>query len=667
MPNNVEVSKAFKRFLILLLISIAAGKLFRAAVQDVLDNRWSYFSRSLKEKGIYASSPQIVFSRFGVPTVGAVIESLTYETQVKCFEYKISAEQLFLPLRISKLFLFKVEFGTLRIDKTRFSFRESTDCDSNEAFSQTLGEKNSESPFQEVEALKIDNEIQSSVAWLDSLSKWFVVHHARLGRMPIRSFYLQTVEVFGENLKEKKVSGVGSMTVDLNKDVQAQLVFEKLVLGKTSRSVTTEFRAQVEANEQKIQLRGDWAYYEGHLTADFQFDRDENVRLDLRSTDLPLSVLNRWFDTPWTFQFLWFHCGLQITTTKKNWSQAPWNLEGCLITGPYGAVSFEGEKTNSLKQFDHLQINFKDIQMDRVLNGKDQFPLSGIVKDYGVVNGQMDVRQNTIEGQWSLKDTSVIFSKKNKRHLQAIDQLKGRFEYKKGIAVIELDSAQIKKGIFEGLVRFVYDKYKNLIQSTSQIRKLNFSPEIQELLLGGAISPISLEGDLVMEGQAPIRQGQLKAKAESFSSLNVSAQNLIGLLGWQDSAPQLALSAEKITVEKGDNHHWIFASLLHESVSLRRIDFQQVYAKMVKADSQKTLMIEKATALVPGVGRFAMKGKASWEEGQGQAQWQFSKGSSLDWEWTYRGQEATWIPQNKEMRDWLLSHEDWHSEYPFIR
>jgi hypothetical protein len=94
----------------------------------------------------------------------------------------------------------------------------------------------------------------------------------------------------------------------------------------------------------------------------------------------------------------------------------------------------------------------------------------------------------------------------------------------------------------------------------------------------------------------------------------------------------------------------------------------QIYTKWQKPDSSsKTLILEKATALAPGIGRLSLAGKVSWEEGQGQAQWQTSAGSSLDWEWSYRGSALTWIPQNKQMRDWLLSHEEWVSEYPFIR
>lgn len=668
MDNTVEAAKAFRKFFFLVLFCVFLGNILSRVAQRFLDEKWTSFSRSLHEKKIEASRPQIIFSRFGVPTLGALIENLTYETETNCFKYRVRAENLFLPLKLSKLLLLKPEFGPLNVEKTRFEFHESIDCSET---SRTTEVSTSGDGFEDVVAkVPLLRDEKKSVEippqWFKHLSDWFLVHHPRLHRMPIQKFRLQSLEVQGETLKEKRINGLGSLSVNLDTDLSAELHFEKLILGKTTRSVATQFKAELKANSEEIRIVGDWAYYEGHLIADLQFNRRQAVNLRLTSQNLPLSVLNRWFDTPWTFQFLWFNCGFRLNAVKHKWSQSPWAIENCAVSGPHGEIVFSSEKTTSLEKFDHLQAQIINLQLDRIFKGKEQLPLSGVWKDFGVLRGTFTARGDQIESDWNVQNSSVIFSRKNKRLLQEVDSLSGRFEYSKGLYSFAILKAKILDGLFKGRIDVAYDKKQKNIRGTVAVDELLFSPPIQQLMLAGEVSPVKVNGDVSGQLESSQWVGKMQFALQNYKNSYLQAQQISLLLGWLENVPQLALTIDQANIDASDEVRWVFASLLQEAQTRKRLRLQQIYLKGLFEDKNK-FSLEKSTAYAPGLGRLQMVGAIDASEGRGTAKWQLLRGPPLDWEWSYRSQDSTWIPQTKEMREWLSTHDDFMAEYPFIR
>ncbi len=662
MNSTIEVSKSFKKFFTFVVLCIALGGVLSHRAQKALDEKWAQFSRSLAAKKIEVSRPTVVFARSGLPALGAAIEKLTHTGVSRCFEYQIKAEQLFLPLNVSKIFLGRLEFGTLQVESTHLQILESENCGETVKKNELNQLKND---FEDVISSSVNSDHKRPELFVH-LKKWFSEHQPRISSMPLRHFYLKKIEIQGQTLKEKHLNAEGSLTIDLEDQLQAQLVFDKLVFGKTTRSLATQFRATLEATAENILRSGDWAYYEGHLLLEAKYSRSDEASISLQSKNLPLSVVNRWFDTPWTFQFVWFNCGLNLQTSEANWHAAPWALNSCQITGPHGAVEIKAKSIYSLTQVDDLNVNFQQIQLDQIIKGKEHLPFSRLIKDYGLMSGDLKIQGAKVESQLLFKDPSILFSRKNKRHLQVLDELKLALSYENSYYVFSLLDAKIRGGTFKGFAEAAYYKKQNKVVAKVQVPQLSFSKDIQTLMTSGELSPLSADGELEwsLDAESGIR-GKLQMGFESYknSFLNLSKGKI--LVGWSASVPQVAWTVDQVDIERSDSTLWIFASLL-ENEARQQLRLQQAY---VNGDvrSKNKLDIKKATAYSPTLGRLSLVGQVDFVEGQGQAAWNLSNGQTLDWEWSYRAQDASWLPQNKAMRDWLQAHEDYLATYPFVR
>lgn len=663
MNNTIEFAKSFRKFFILLLLCLFAGNILGRSIQKILDDKWQLFSRSLYEKKIQISRPLVLFSRSGLPTLGALVESLSYKAEANCFEYQVTAEQLFLPLNLFKIFIGDFEFGTLQVEKTRIEFKESLVCLSEREKQNESPPKKASDGFEDV-LNQVNVHIEPS--WFDQISLWFSTHHPRMGRMPIKHFFLKEIEILGENRKEKKLNALGSLHLDLGEVLLADLEFEKLVLGKTTRSVATKFHAQIDASSEAIEFLGDWAYDEGHLKAEVKYAKSTDISFHVKSQNFPLSVLNRWFDTPWTFQFIWFNCSLTLNSSKQNWATAPWHTENCHVSSPYGQIQLTSQILPSLEKLEPIELKVVNLQLDEIFKGKQLLPVSNVLKDFGVLNGRLKTSQGRIESEWQLTNSSVIFSKQNKRLLQSLEKVEGTYRYVDGISFLNIENAKIKQGVFQGKIDLSFNKRNQTLRLTSKIDQLAFASEVQKLMTEGQISPLSLVGEMESSADFAKYDGKFQLKAEQYAGSFLKAQDVSVLLGWIEGVPQVAVTAHRLQVEKSEETRWFFASLLAESLGRSQIQMQQIYAKG-HLQLKKQWTLERSTGFVPSLGRFSLSGNINWLEGQGKAQWQLNKGSFLDWEWSYRLQDSTWIPQKKEMYEWLTSHEEFLEENPFIR
>ncbi len=644
----------------LVVLCIVLGNFLGHRAQNLLDEKWAIFSRSLAAKKIEVTRPVMVFARSGLPTLGASIVTLSHTGTSRCFEYSIKAEELFLPLNLSSIFLGRLEFGTLEVEKTRLLLQESLDCN---AEPKAQGADTSRDDFEDVIASPTEQKTPEIFA---HFTKWFSEHQPRLISMPLRHFYLKQIEIQGETLKEKHLQGLGSLSMDIDKELVAKIKFDKLVLGKTTRSVATQFQAQMRADSQKILISGDWAYYEGHLRLELEYDKTEKVSLSLKSQNLPLSVVNRWFDTPWTFQFVWLNCGLSLQTESTQWQASPWTLEVCKITGPNGEIEFHSKKVTSLSNFNDLSIHFNELQLDRIIKGKEHLPLSGVVKDYGTLNGQFVLNGPKLDGRLRFREPSLLFSHDNKRLLQVLDEMQMDLKYENSSFAFSVPEIKIRGGKFRGSVEAAYYKRQRKMITKILVPQIAFAPEIQNLMLFGDLSPLSVDGDIqwtVDSGEG--LNGKLQIAFENYKNSFVSVNKGRALLAWTLSVPQLALTADEVNINRSDSTLWMFASAL-ELETRQQIHLQQVYLNAALLAKNK-LDIKKSTGYSPLLGRFNLSGQVDLNEGQGQARWLRTQGVVRDWEWSFRAQDISWIPQDKRMREWLQQHPEYLIEYPFVR
>jgi hypothetical protein len=313
-----------------------------------------------------------------------------------------------------------------------------------------------------------------------------------------------------------------------------------------------------------------------------------------------------------------------------------------------------------------LKVTVKTMQLDRILKGKEHLPLSGVVKDYGSLSGQLAVNGSKLDGQLQFKSPSLLFSRKNKRLLQVLDEVQLRLGYENSHYTFSVTDIKIRDGKFRGSAEAAYYKKQQKMIAQIHVPQLQFSPEIQKLMVSGELSPLSVEGEAEwFIGASDGINGKFQIAWDSYKQASFTVNKGRALLGWVASVPQLALAAEQVQVERSDSTLWVFASVL-EQEERQQIRFQQVYVSGEILPKNR-IDIKKSTAFASALGRLSLVGQLDFVEGQGQARWQLSNGESRDWEWSFRAQDLSWIPQTKPMRDWLQQHEDYLSAYPFIR
>jgi hypothetical protein len=664
MNRSVNVSQGLKKFFFYLFLSGCLGLFGNHFIQKKLQQFWGPVALQLRESGVELTSPRMVFARHGLPVLGARIDRVRYEKSEKCFSGAVTVENVFVPFSVYQLLSQKLSIGEVEVENLRFQFTESAGC-----FKK--GSIPEEQDLAKVAQKVVEKTIERAKApeWFSLLDRWFLERDKILAKNPVSSLSVRALSLDARTLEGKALTAQGNAYVDFKKGVAADIHLNSLVLQKAERSLSTDFVAEIHANAESIKMVGDWAFHGGHFATELSYSKDQDVKVSLTSRDLPVGVVNRWLGTPWSFQFLWFNCQLQLEGNKADWDQAPWKAKSCRMDGPSGDVTLVNETLTSLKTPKEASFKITKLDLDKIIHGRENLPLTGVFKGFGQLEGQVDLFDKKWKTQLNLLNSQVVFSSENIRKLQTIDKINFEGGYSSGIYSLKVLSADIRNGEFDGSVSLDYDFHSKLGSGQVAVHKLSFDDSIEELMFAGQLSPLAAMGKFTVNDKVKIEEANVLLSLDEFKGINIDVSAIKVDARWSENSLATQMTASQIKILKKGTGRWIIGSLLNRS------DAEADSLLLTQAQARGTVMaplqikmtsFTAHTKLKSGQLRLEAAGVYDDESMEGTWRWIEKEKPALYWKWRGNTKQILLTPQSVQMKDWLRGNVDFLQEHAYI-
>ena len=665
MKQNVDFSRGFRRFFTYLLLSAALGFFAKSVVHKVLLDQWAEFSPEAQKHGVMVSPPELLLSRSGLPVIGARIPLITTQKQIqqksRCFDVDVQVKDVFLPLSWTKLLVQKAEVETLKVSHLQILLNEVRECYPQKLITEESSDERLENPSQEMTPQKMAEEIPK---WFKTADQWFEREDELTAKIPFKNVDIQNIQIKVQYLKDKVFTADGEAYLSTRKAVEGELRFYNMELKKGNKRIASNLRADLSSKDKKASIKANLGFDEGHLTVDFTIDQQGTVDLQLASQQFPVSVLNRWLETSWSFQYLWLNCELGIHAAKKDWNSTEWKVSKCMIDGPNGSVKVINETINSIEKPANLKVVVEKLNMNNAIKGAQDLPLTGIFKGLGVWNATIDFKDSKWAAKFSVADAEVIFSRNNRRKLQVIESIQGDAGYVDGVYQYFVRSVKIKDGNFKGLLAFEYNKKLRRRHGSAFIEKLTLSPEIQLLMFNGQISSLNMSSEF-SAGVNGLDVLTASIRIEQYISNGVEAKQgvlVAELLDDRHLQFKAQIESAKISAS-GHSFEWLPASLLGE--------FREpLMIKHVRGNV--TFDIEERMAQWNNVsgfyGNWSFSTAGTYNSDKvWDGQWLWSAGTrKLSWRFETVDENDRWIPLEPPMEAWIEANSEYKKAYPFV-
>lgn len=661
MNRAVDVSRGLKKFIFYVFLSGVLGFVTNLVIQQKLQKVWAPIAEKLRQAGLESSVPRMVYTRTGLPVFGARIDQVRFEKDFKCFRGTVSVDDVFVPFSFYQLLSQKVKLGKVDVQKLRVEFIEQEDC---ERSIETIAAAEVES-IEQVASKVVSRALKKAGSdvpdWFGHLDKWFLHHGEWQEKNPLTSLVIRELSLEARSLVGKQMTAQGHAEFDFKDKLSAAITLKPLLLRKKEKSLTTEFRADLVAGPENVHIFGDWGFHEGHVTLNLNYTRQENIKIDFASKDLPLSALNKWLDTSWSFQFLWFNCGVGIETQKDQWADAFWSLSHCQMNSPAGTITLLDEKVDSLKKPKELTLEIQKMDLDKIVHGRGNIPLSGVFKGFGELQGRVELRNEKLSADLELSQAQVVFSSHNHRELQSVEKMKFQAAYASNVYSLSLVSADILNGRFQGSISAEYNDRLAEGRGKVRVQALSFDDEIEDLMLAGQVAPVAVNGDFELGPGWRLTKAQARMDVPQFRGKNVDLDQGVLLLDWTDELLRGTATVAQVKVLRSGDGQWMLSSLLDKAPE-KDLPLSRVHGQAKYADGVYTL-----DKLVGDWDRWRLEVGGTYSKNGAQGSWVWQEQGKLfsSWKWI-SAKRMHLIPQSPETRSWLEGHRAFLSENPSV-
>lgn len=667
MDNEVQFDKSFKKFLVYLFLSAFIGLFGRFSIQSYLNKVWEPLQEQAEKEGVVVGQPKLQLARYGLPVFGATLEEVLYTKEIDCFVVDSKVGDVFVPFPWELFYkqdwaFGGIKFGTVSIDVEEVSDKcqaKSAVASSSPQPSQGSKASNSSNSPKEI---KVANKRQS---WLRPFDKWFNKHQEWSEKNLISSLFVENLQLHFSNLKDKHVTAFGSGAITFNSVATIELQLSLLEFRKAERKILSEFNGYAEANADEVVLKGRWTFNEGKFNSDIRVNKAGDADVLLASNNIPLGVLNRWIDTPWSFQFLWLNCEMSTHAARGEWQTSKWDIESCQISSPHGRVALLNKALTSLKKPEKVEIEIEDLDLDQILKNKDQLPLAGVFKNFGVLDGRVELEERQWQSELELKDAAIVFSKVNLRKLQPVKQILISGEYKKGDYKLHLKGISLDGGEFKGDIFLGYNTYRKEGSGKIKVESLLFNSDIQKLMIAGEVSPISIQGAYLLGKDFELQSWEGDLSFERYSTEGVSVSHAKAKTTWApEGGLKIQAQVSQLQALKNSAMQWLFATLLEEdkaSLTLSDIRGEALLRERVLEWQKLIGKVENQDSRFESSGsygsNYVLRGTWMWHKGE----------QELPWAFYYASNEYFWLPQEDWLKEWLQSRDDFMKAYGFLR
>lgn len=203
----------------------------------------------------------------------------------------------------------------------------------------------------------------------------------------------------------------------------------------------------------------------------------------------------------------WLSCGVKWEGPLSKPSEAPLVAKDCKIEGGYGRVDLDNAEfwmDAKVPLKTAAKVRVTKLQVQPMLEALGRQVLPAVLARPGVWTGTLSYLNPVswdLDGH--LENVEVVFSHRSVRGKQLLEKLRTRVQKIGNKIEAKMDELIIHGGDFKGLLQFnLQDDWRNG-QFVAAVEKLRFSPNIQNLLVGGTL------GNLKLSGQGGLQAGEL--------------------------------------------------------------------------------------------------------------------------------------------------------------
>ena len=245
------------------------------------------------------------------------------------------------------------------------------------------------------------------------------------------------------------------------------------------------------------------------------FDTDIDIR------HLPLKEIGRIFNKYGNFnldfqpKMLWLNCRGRWRGQLHRWEKSQLKTNACQIVGDKGRVSFSNLEVSQWKKpfFKKFSMKISKLSMERLAEFLSGIKIKGILDRFGLIDGEVNFLP---ESGWDIllkiRDVSLAFSRRGKRLAQKVSkiQINGNYNELRGL-LVKVGDIEMENGVFNGEVTLRLDKDLKKGLFLAKIKRLNFAPKVQELMLGEFITPLSFDVSVnIQEGAWRVWEGEVR-------------------------------------------------------------------------------------------------------------------------------------------------------------
>lgn len=658
----VQTSRGLKRFAVLFVICALGGIFTNKFIQKTVQSHWVGLNNQMQAQNISVAAPRIVFARYGLPTFGAWVDTVSWRKPENCRQLRVLAKDIFVPIPFVDLILARPKAGAISISSLIVEHKTDPGCErgplpvSDDEPGAVEGEWQNDS--NKVSSAPKTFTAASVKKYVDGIRKWRT--KIPFTKLDIGHIQIQNVDVSG-----KIISAEGSGRIVTGDTLDVNFRLRPFIIRKDKKSISTKLTVAATVSDDDGQLKVDWGYDEGHLLWTAHLDKANKIQSQFALSNLPVSVANRWLGTLWTFQFLWANCTISLNSSLNTLAADKWSASACSVKGPHGTLNIENVNLASVRELSELKadVTLKDFRVDEVVKSANELPLAGVVKKFGTLSGTLQFRGKTVASNFNVRGSEVLFSKNNRRTLQEVENLNVSLQYESKKWQVQLKDVILKPGLFQGQAIAHFDKMQRKWQVSLDLDAVAFSPEVQAIMLGGTLTPLSFKGSLDVNANGKIQNMKLHG---GFASAEVNGLSFVDGIFIADSPEEgvrIGLNMAKVEIPRGANTDWLFVSLLDRATLTEKIVLSRMHSESSIASGHWTLKKASATALN---GKFVLNGSSTTGVQSGTLEWNLPK-YQYQWEWLRESNRVTLFPGSEAMREWLRINKDFSKEFKGVR
>lgn len=658
----VQTSRGLKRFAVLFVLCALAGVFTNKLIQKTVQDHWVGLNDQMQAHNISVASPRIVFARYGLPTFGAWVDTVSWRKPENCRQLRILAKDIFIPIPFVDLLFSKPKAGAISISQVIVEHKADPGCERGPLPVSTEANSVVEAEWQDE-----DSDVPAPPKTFTSASVEKYVSDIRKWRtkIPFSKLDIHSMQINDLDVSGKLISAAGSGRITTGDVLNLDFHLRPFVIRKDKKSISTKLTVAAAISDDDARLNVDWAYDEGHLLWTAHLDKNENIKSKFALSNLPVSVANRWLGTLWTFQFLWANCAISLDSSLKTLANDIWTSAECSVTGPRGEIHISNVSIASIRELSGFKadVELKNFRVDDVIKSTNELPLSGIIKRFGTLTGTAEFRGKAINSKLALRGSEVLFSKNNRRTLQEIENLGLSLQYESKKWHVELKDVALKQGKFEGAVTADYNKSRKEWNGALDLGAVAFSPEVQTIMLSGKLEPMSLKGTLSVGADGKIQNLNVRGGFDSAEVEGLSFTDGVFLANASDDGVRVGLTLAKVEIPRGAHTDWLYVSLLDRATLTEKIVLSRLHSESVITSGRWDLKKASATALN---GKFMLNGHYNSGEQTGTLEWNLPK-YQYQWEWSREQGRITLYPSSESMREWLRINKDFSKEFQGVR